>query len=106
MAGGYEQEQSEPKLELESIKAKIGEIDMREKCIRRFMNKTKEYIGMPNLTPELLRSFIRKIEVYEKLENYSRTYGNPIVIHYAFQLLESNRMLAIETVMPLPQKTA
>lgn len=39
---------------------------------------------MPKLTPELLRVFIRRIEVYEKLEKYSRTTGNPISIHYAF----------------------
>lgn len=106
MAIGYEQEQSERKLELESIKAKIGEIDMRERCIREFMDKAKEYIEMPSLTPELLRVFIRRIEVYEKLEKYSCTYGNPIVIHYMFQLPEQNGMPAIEKVMPLPQKTA
>ena len=106
IANGYEQEQSERKLELESIKAKIGEIDMRERCIREFMDKAKEYIEMPSLTPELLRVFIRKIEVYEKPEKYSRTCGNPIVIHYAFQLPEQNGMPAIEKVMPLPQKTA
>ena len=40
--------------------------------------------------------FIRRSEVYKKMEKYSRTYGNPIVIHYAFQLPEQNGMPAIE----------
>lgn len=40
---------------------------------------------MPELTPELLRVFIRRIDVYEKAEKYSRTCGNRIVIHYTFQ---------------------
>ena len=40
---------------------------------------------MPKLTPELLRVFIRRIEVYEKTEKYSRTCGNTIVIHYTFE---------------------
>lgn len=70
MAIGYKQEQSERKLELESIKAKIGDIDMRERCIQEFMDKAKEYIEMPSLTPKLLRVFIRRIEVYEKLEKF------------------------------------
>ena len=106
MAGGYEQEHAEQKQELQSITEKIEAMDMREICIQEFMDKAKEYIEMPKLTPELLRVFIRRIEVYEKMEKYSRTCGNPIVIHYAFQLPEQNGMPAIEKVMPLPHKTA
>ena len=55
-----------------------------DSCIREFIAKAKQYIEMPMLTPELLRVFIRKIEVFEKLEKYSRTAGNLINIHYAF----------------------
>ena len=98
MAGGYEQEQAELRQKLTTITEHIGEIDMREKCIQEFMNKAKEYIEMPKLTPELLRVFIRRIEVYEKPEKYSRTCGNPIIIHYAFQLPEQNGMPAIEVL--------
>lgn len=106
MAGGYEQEQAELRQELKSITVRINEMDMREMCIREFMSKARDYIEMPKLTPELLRVFIRRIEVYEKLEKYSRTCGNPIVIHYSFQLPEQNGAPAIEKVVPLPQKTA
>ncbi|MEG2348470.1 MAG: DUF4368 domain-containing protein [Clostridia bacterium] len=41
---------------------------------------------MEKLTPELLRVFIRRIEVYEKETKYSRTVRNPIVIYYTFKL--------------------
>lgn len=99
MASGYEQEQAELKQELQSITKRIDEMGMREMCIREFIAKAKEYLEMPKLTPELLRVFIRRIEVYEKLEKYSRNCGNPIVIHYAFQLPEQNGMPAIEKVM-------
>ncbi len=99
MAGGYEQEQAELKQELQSITKRIDEMDMREMCIREFVTKAKEYLEMPKLTPELLRVFIRRIEVCEKPEKYSRTCGNPIVIYYAFQLPEQNGMPAIEQVM-------
>ena len=98
MAGGYEQEQAELRQKLQSITERIGQMDMQEKCIQEFMDKAKSYIEMPKLTPELLRVFIRRIEVYEKPEKYSRTCGNPIVIHYAFQLPEQNGMPAIEVL--------
>lgn len=102
MSGGYEQEQAELQQELKSITERIEQMDMREKCIREFMDKAK----IPKLTPELLRVFIRRIEVYEKMEKYSRTCGNLIVIHYAFQLPEQNGMPAIEQVIQPTTKTA
>uniref|UniRef100_UPI004026CD05 recombinase family protein n=1 Tax=Eubacterium sp. TaxID=142586 RepID=UPI004026CD05 len=106
MAGGYEQEQAELRQKLQSITERIGQMDMQEKCIQEFMDKAKSYIEMPKLTPELLRVFIRRIEVYEKPEKYSRTCGNPIIIHYAFQLPEQNGMPAIEVLARPAAKTA
>ena len=61
---------------------------------------------MPKLTPELLRVFIRRIEVYEKFEKYSRTAGNPIRIHYAFRLPEQEGIPAIEVLAQPTAKTA
>ena len=86
MASGYEQEQAELKQELESITARICEMDLREQHVREFMENARIYIEMPRLTPELLRVFIRCIEVYEKEKKYSRTCGNTIAIHYTFQM--------------------
>lgn len=106
MASGYEQEQSALQQKLKSITERIDHMDMREKCIQEFMDKAKFYIKMPKLTPELLRVFIRRIEVYEKPEKYSRTCGNPIMIHYAFQLPEQNGMPAIEVLTRPSAKTA
>ena len=106
MASGYEQEQAELRQKLTSITECISKMDMRERCIQEFMDKAKSYVEMPKLTPELMRVFIRRIEVYEKPEKYSRTCGNPIVIHYAFQLPEQNGMPALENVMRPIQQTA
>lgn len=106
MASGYEQEQSALQQKLKSIAESIDQMDMREKCIQEFMDKAKTYIEMPKLTPELLRVFVRRIEVYEKAEKYSRTCGNPIIIHYAFQLPEQNGMPAIELLAQPRAKTA
>lgn len=95
MASGYEQEQAELRQELQCITQKIDEMDLREMYVREFIAKAKSYIEMPKLTPELLRVFIRRIEVYEKAEKYSRTCGNKIVIHYTFQASSSQKADAI-----------
>ncbi len=99
MAHNYEQEQAELKQKLISIIEKLAQTDMREQCIQEFMDKAKSYIEMPMLTPELLHTFIRRIDVYEKPEKYSRTVGNPIFIHYAFQLPEQDGYPAPTEIM-------
>ena len=65
MAGGYEQEQASLREELQALNEQMTELDMREHYVNEFIAKAKEYIEMPKLTPELLRVFIRKIEVME-----------------------------------------
>lgn len=93
MVSCYEQEQAELKQELESITEQINKMDLREMYAREFIEKAKTYIEMPKLTPELLRVFIRSIEVYEKEEKYSRTCGNTIVIHYTFQMHDYGKVV-------------
>ncbi len=106
LASGYEQEQTELKQSLQIIAERMAQMDVREECIRKFMEQAKAYLEMPKLTPELLRVFIRKIEVFEKLEKYSRTAGNLIVIHYSFQLPAENGMPILEKILPKQAKTA
>lgn len=79
---------------------------MRDQCIQQFIRDAKRYIEMPKLTPELLRVFIRRIEVYEKFEKYSRTAGNPIRIYYAFRFPEQEGIPAIEVLTQPTAKTA
>ena len=50
MAVEYEQEQAELKQARALITERIDEMDMREQCIREFMDKAKEYFKMPKLT--------------------------------------------------------
>ena len=83
-------------------------MDLREQYVREFMENAKAYIEMPKLTPELLRVFIRCIEVYEKEEKYSRTCGNTIVIHYTFQMPKQKAVTATmaATTMTADRKVA
>ena len=84
LAAGYEKEQSELKAELSTLSNQLDNMSLQEKYVLDFIEKAKANIEMKELTPELLRAFISRIEVYEKPEKYSRTCGNMILIHYTF----------------------
>ena len=105
LASGYELEQAEIKQELESITARIEEMDMREICIREFMEKAKEIVDMDKLTPQILRAFVLRIDVYEKEEKFSRKCGNFIKVHYTFQPKpRTTSKTAISTIAILPME--
>lgn len=57
---------------------------VQEKCVRDFINNAKQYTEIRKLTPEILKTFISRIEVYEKEVKHSRTCGNHIVICFTF----------------------
>ena len=54
-------------------------------CVREFIANPKEIVDMDKLPPKILRVFVLPIDVYEKVEKYSRKCGNYIEIHYTFQ---------------------
>ncbi len=86
MAAGYEQEQGEARKKLLKLTEQLNAVDLQEQMIRKFIDNAKTYVEMTALTPELLRVFIRRIEVMEKEEKYSRTCGNEIFIYYTFEV--------------------
>ena len=71
--------------ELKKLAERISELDMREKCIQEF---------------------IRRIEVYEKIEKYSQTAGNSIIIRYTYRLPEQDGVPALEVFAQPTAKTA
>ncbi len=85
LATNYETEQRELREKLTVLEKRITEFELQDKYIKEFVERAKEYIEMPKLTAELLQVFIRRIEVFEKPEKYSRTCGNTIIIHYTFE---------------------
>ncbi len=84
LSAKYEKEQAEIKAKLEVISQKLDRQKLRESCIRSFIKSAKRYVSMPKLTPELLRTFISRIEVHEKENRFSRTIGNKIDICFTF----------------------
>ena len=84
LSAKYEQEQADIKAKLEQMTAKIESQKLRESCIKGFIQNAWRFIEMPRLTPELLRTFIKRIEVHEKEQRFSRTTGNRIDIYFTF----------------------
>ena len=50
--------------------------------VNTFVEKAKQYTAIDELTPELLRLFIQRIEVGERAEKYSRSSHQSIRIVY------------------------
>lgn len=73
------------KANLKEINLQISNANLQEECILDFIDKARQYIEMPTLTPELIRVFIKRIEVFEKAEKNSRTCGNRVIIYFTFQ---------------------
>lgn len=105
LACGYELEQTEIKQELESITARIAEMDMRDICVKEFIANAKEIVDMDKLTPKILRAFVLRIDVYEKEEKFSRKCGNYIEIHYTFQPKpRTTSKTAVSTIAVIPME--
>ena len=85
LAAGYEKEQSKLKAELSTLSNQLDNMSLQEKYVLDFIEKAKANIELKEVTLEVLRAFISRIEVYEKPEKYSRTCGNTILIRYTFQ---------------------
>ncbi len=65
----------EKEAHLESLKASAANVDA-------FIEKAKRYTDIENLTPELLRLFVQRIEMGERSEKYSRHASQEIKIIY------------------------
>ena len=84
LSANFEKEQSELKAKLSTLDLQLDKMKMREKRVRDFINNAKQYTEIHRLTPEILKTFIGRIEVYEKAVKRSRTCGNHIEIYFTF----------------------
>ena len=61
--------------QLEGLKASIANVDT-------FIEKAKQYTAIEELTPQLLRLFIQRIEIGERSKKHSRSAGQSVRIVY------------------------
>lgn len=89
----YEKEQAELKARLDEMDYAMNENEKQEQLIRKFIEDSKRYIDIQELTAEILRTFISKIEVYEKEKWHSCSCGNDIVIHFTVEYSKRMNLL-------------
>jgi len=63
-------------------KALLEKLKAASANVNTFVEKAKQYTAIDELTPELLRLFIQRIEVGERTEKYSRSSHQSIRIVY------------------------
>lgn len=78
----YITEQERIKNALPELTAQLQELKDSTSNFDRFLENARKYTEIAELTPELLRTFIKRIEVGERTRKYSRSASQDIVIHY------------------------
>lgn len=56
---------------------------MQEQYVQEFVKRAKDYLEIKELTPEIMRAFIKRIDIYD---TDTAAAQKTIVIRYTFQL--------------------
>ena len=80
LAGDYTGEQKALEEQIPEKEARLEKLKAAN--ANTFVEKAKQYTAIDELTPELLRLFIQRIEVGERTEKYSRSSHQSIRIVY------------------------
>ena len=82
LAGDYTVEQKALEKQIPEKEARLEKLKAASANVNTFVEKAKQYTAIDELTPELLRLFIQRIEVDERTEKYSRSSHQSIRIVY------------------------
>ena len=82
LAGDYTREQKALEEQIPEKESRLEKLKAASANVNTFVEKAKQYTAIDELTPELLRLFIQRIEVGERTEKYSRSSHQSIRIVY------------------------
>ncbi len=82
LSGDYNVEQKELSAAIPEKESRLENLKASAANVEAFIEKAKRYTEISELTPEILRLFISRIEVGERGEKYSRTAEQSIRIVY------------------------
>ena len=82
LSNEYLTEQKQVQEELPKLQARQQELRESIANVARFIDKARKYDHIDELTPELLRTFVKRIEVGERAKRYSRDAAQKIKIFY------------------------
>ena len=102
LSAGYNAEQKALEEAIPRMEAKLEELRASVANVEAFIEKAKRYTAIEELTPDLLRLFIRRIEIGERGKKYSRSSGQSVRIFYRDIGAVDSGMLPGETKPALP----
>ena len=82
LAGDYTDEQRLLEEEIPKKEDRLAQLKSREANVEAFVEKAKRFTAIDELTPELLRLFIQRIEIGERDVKYSRNASQSVRIIY------------------------
>ena len=82
LAGDFTDEQRLLEEEIPKKEERLAQLKLREANVEAFIEKAKRYTAIDELTPELLRLFIQRIEIGERDVKYSRNASQSVRIIY------------------------
>ena len=83
LAASYENERKRLKERVSTLEASINSVAEDNANLERFISTLKYYINLEELTPEILHSFVDRIEVGEKVRNgKSKTQAVKIIYNF------------------------
>ena len=110
LSGSYTEEQTALKAEIPKKESAIQSLQDQVSGADSFISKARRYTDITELTPELLRLFIRKIVVHEKSVKWSKHALQTVEIYYTdigyvgnvdgTQIQQENTAAAPETERP------
>ena len=98
----YNAEQKALEEAIPRTEARLEELRASVANVEAFIEKAKRYTAIEELTPDLLRLFIRRIEIGERGKKYSRSSGQSVRIFYRDIGAVDSGMLPGETKPALP----
>ena len=82
LSNEYLAEQKSIQEELPKLQARVQELKDSIANVARFIDKAKNYTEIKELTPEILRTFVKRIEIGDRGKKYSRNAPQEIKIYY------------------------
>ena len=82
LSSDYLEEQKDVKSRIEESETQLENLSLEVNNIAKFLEKARKYTDIKELTPELIRVFIERVDIYEKEVKFKHHQPRQIDIYY------------------------
>lgn len=84
LSDGYTDEQNSINAELPALEQEIQGLKEMASNVDKFISLARKYTRIPELTPEILHTYVSKIVVLERTERYKQKSEQQIDIYFRY----------------------